>query len=256
MRFFYNNLIDVSGVTITGSTTTSGYPATNVAHEFKTKVWRTGSTVAAETLTFDLGSAKAVTAVILLAHTLTASDTSIQLLANSSDSWGSPAFTQALTHASNVISQTFSSQTYRYWRITFTKSAAGETRDIGRVFLGTYHETAIQPDYDGFDLDPQDRTTKQKSIGGQTYADQRSQYRMLSLDWSGVSQSQMTNFKTIADTVGAHTSFFVQVDPNATAGTEPKEVLYVKFAKMFGRKVEGMDSDLVWETKMELEEQL
>lgn len=255
-RFWYSNRVDVSGVSIAASTTTTGYPASNVAHEFKQRVWRTGATVAAETLTFDLGSALACTSVILFNHNLTASDSSIQLLANSSDSWGSPAFTQALTHASSIISQTFSTQTYRYWRITFTKSSSSETRDIGRVFLGTYHDTEAQPTYDGLKIEPQDRTTIQRSIGGQTYADSRSIYRQVRLDFDGISQTQMTTFKTIADTVGRHTSFFLQVDPSGTSGTEQREILYVKFAVPFKRDVEGMDSDLAWETTMELEEQL
>ena len=90
MRVFYDNLIDKTGVTITPSSQVSTLPASNLAHEFRKRVWRTGTSTAAENVVFNLGSAKAVTSVILLDHTLTAGDSAIALEANSADSWGAP----------------------------------------------------------------------------------------------------------------------------------------------------------------------
>jgi hypothetical protein len=254
MRIFYDNLIDYASVVISAATVDNAFPASNVAHQHKAKVYRTGTSQAAEYVKFDLGSAKSVTSIIILAHTLTAGDTLLKCEA-STDDFSSTAFTQNLTYAANLIAQNFSSQSYRYWRFSFTKSAAGQTRDIGRIFLGTYYQTTEAPDYDGLDLEREDLSTIQRSVGGQVYADIRSQYRAPILDFSAVSKTQKETFETIAARVGKHTSFFAQIDENAGSGVE-SEFLYVNFRKLPKFSVSGFDNELKWDTRLELEEQL
>src|SRR6185369_1741454 len=121
----YDNVIDVSGVVITPATEDLSFPAVNVANQLRKKVYKTKTTTAAESLTFDLGSAKAAAALVICEHDLKSGDT-LTLKANSSNSWGSPPFTQAITWSSGIIVQTFSTQSYRYWRLEVTKTSAGE----------------------------------------------------------------------------------------------------------------------------------
>ena len=101
MRLFYNNLIDADGVVITPTSEVTTLPAENVAHDFRKRVWRTGTSTAAENVVFDLLTAQAVTSIILLDHTLTSGDSSIVLEGNTADSWGAPAFTTTLTYAAD-----------------------------------------------------------------------------------------------------------------------------------------------------------
>jgi hypothetical protein len=252
MRFFYDNLIDYSGVLLLPSSAQSTLPASNVANEHRKRVWRTGTSAAAENLVIDLGSAKAVTAVILLDHTLTASDTLIKLEGHTTNAWGAPTFTQALTWASGTIAQVFASQTLRWWRISFTKSAAGETRDLGRVFLGTYYETPIDPDADGYDEELNDPSRKTKSLGGQTYTEILEKFGVPAVKFSAIDQTMRDNLKTIFDAVGEAVSFFVQVQ-----STSPlNKVWYVKLRRAFKTPVKGMDSTLLWDVSLDLEEQL
>jgi hypothetical protein len=255
-RIWYNNLIDLSGVTITASSYASAsLTGQNVTHDHKSKVWRTGTSTAAETLTFDLGSAKAVTSIIVFNHTLTASDSLIKIQGNASDSWGAPSINQALTHAT-TINQTFASGTYRYWRFIFTKSAAGESRDIGRIFLGTY-EDIDDPDFDGLSPDPVDRTTKQRSIGGQVYSNVRSNYREVNVDFSGITTTQSGTVKTLSEYLGTGKSWFFQP---LTSGTgEVAEIYYVKFKRLPQREgdgVHGSDGLPAWKFSFEIEEEL
>lgn len=257
MRLLYANLIDASGVVITGSSQAStSLAAANVAHEFKTKVWRTGTSTAAESITFDLLSAKGVTSVILFAHTLTAGDSTIQLRASTDNFVASDDLISTLAYASEIISSTFSIQTYRYWRVVFTKSAAGESRDIGRIFLGQYYETTTQPDWDGLKITPKDLSQKMKSAGGQTYTDIRDQYRTPSADFSSVTTTMKDAIRTVTNAVGTHTSLFIQVDP--TDDSEVAEILYVKFTDGVARKASGLGTDdsIAWDLKMDFEEQL
>lgn len=252
MRLFYSNLIDASGVVITPSSEVTTLPAENVAHEFRKRVWRTGSSTAAEYVVFDLLTAQAVTAIILLDHTLTSGDSSIILEGNTADSWGAPAFTTTLTYAADIISKTFSSQSYRYWRLKFTKSSSGAVRDIGRVFLGTYDETAEDPDYDGLDITEDDNGRSQSTIGGQEYNERQDPFRIISCKFTHISQTMKDQLASYVRTVRQSRPHFVQVATASPFDT----IYYVKLrnAPKFG--VKAMDSSAVWDNSLEFKEQL
>jgi hypothetical protein len=255
VRFFYTNLIDVTGVTFTtSSAASSALGGSNVAHEFKSKVWRTTAVGATEYVLFDLGSAKAVTAAIVFNHTLTASDSNITIRASTDNFVASDVLVTNLTHAT-TMSAVFGSVSYRYWMFKFQKSAAGETRDVGRVFIGNYTDVDNIIDWAGLDVQPEDLSVRNRTAGGQLFTDRRSQYRRFKVQLSGISTANKNTVKTISEAVGTHTSFFAQV---ATSGTgEISEILYVKLRDAFARKVSGMDSsDLAWDATLELEEQL
>lgn len=255
MRFWYDNLIDYSGVAITYATQNSSFPASNVANALRSKPYRTGTTLAAEYVQFDLGSAQAVTSFIILDHTLTSGDTAIKIEGNSSSSFVSPAFSQSLTWSSGVISQTFSNQSYRYWRFSFTKSAAGQTRDIGRLHLGTYFTTTERPDYDGWKRGQEDLSIVQRTVGGQRYTDPRPAYRTGRFDFSGIPNTSKDSLVTLIDRIGIHTPFFAQIDETA-AGGETKEVIYVNLKDRPEFTVDGFDADYIWSVTLDLEEQL
>lgn len=252
MRLFYSNLIDADGVVITPSSEVSTLPAENLAHDFRKRVWRTGTSTAAEYVVFDLLTAQAVTAIILLDHTLTSGDSNIILEGNTADSWGSPAFTTTLTYAADIISKTFSSQTYRYWRLKFTKSSSGESRDIGRVFLGTYAETDEDPDYDGLDITEDDNGRSQSTIGGQEYNERQDPFRIISCKFTHISQTMKDQVVTYVRAARQSRPHFVQVATASPFDT----IYYVKLrnAPKFG--VKAMDSSAVWDNSLEWKEQL
>jgi len=253
MRFFYDNQIDYAGVTFSPTSEVDGLPAENMANELRKRVWRTTTGGPTERVVIDLGSAKDITAIILTDHNFDAADTDLKIEANSSDTWGAPAFTQALTWAEGTISQTFTLKTYRYWRLSFTKTSPIEAREIGRMFLGTYTDTEHQPDFAGYDETREDPSRKAKTLGGQTWTDRQEQFDVLTAEHSHVSQTFSDTIKTIARAVGQSISFFVQVDTSSPLNT----VYYVKFTKAFGRSVAAVDGGLIWDlAKFQMEEQL
>lgn len=254
MRFFYLNLIDGAAVVLTPTSEVATLPVENITNEARSIPWRTGTSTATERVVIDFGSAMAATSVILLDHTLTAADSAITLEANATDSWGAPSFSTTLTWTADAIAKVFASQSYRYWRLSFTKSSAGEFRDIGRVFLGTYYETAEQPDYDGYKDELIDLSDMVKTPSGQSYVDLRDKFRTFTCDFSRIPQSEVTSMRALADYVGTSISFFQQVD---AAGSAPlNECVYVKLRKNIKPDVAGMDSDLTWNITLEAEEQL
>lgn len=251
MRLMHTNLVDTA--TITVNSEDSILVGTNIANALRTKVFRSGIVSASPddpsevTIVLDLGSAQAVTSVILLDHNLTASDTGIALEGNSADSWGAPAFTQSLTRVAGPIAAYFASQSYRYWRITYTKSAGSETRDIGRVFLGTYDTAPIT----GLGITPMDLSKMSRAIGGQTYHDIRPVYDNIDIQMGVVIKATSDTLKTILDAVGMHTPFFISIDHDV----EPVDwIYYVKMRAL--PRFTPVITTTYWQTSLSMSEQL
>lgn len=255
MRLFYNNVIDADGVILTPTTYDSAYPADLLANEQRSYGWKTGDTQAAENVVINLGSAQAVTSVILLDHDLLNTDSLIKLEGNSSDTWGAPPVSETLTWAAGIISKTFNSATYQYWRLSFTKASAGAQRMIGRMFLGTYYSTT--EGVGNVKIKPVDLSQSQRSEGGQKWSDAQDCYRMYDIDFDAMSNSQLDSLITFVDLVGTFKSFFFQIDENSS-NAKYSEKVYAKLVKKPEYEPNGFDSSgaQAWNTKLEIEEQL
>lgn len=254
MRIFSPNLIDAA--TISGSSqASSDLSASNVAHEFKSKVWRTGTSAAAETVTFDLATSQAATSAIIFAHTLLNTDTLIQLRKSTDNFVANDVLVGSFVWTSAAMLLTFSSASSRYWRIAFTKAAAGVSRDIGRIFIGTYADIPL--DGDGFESGPVDMSQSDRSEGGLLYTARRSQYRVGKFSMDRLSQSEASALKTFCDTVGTHTCFFI-IASESIPSDEAGEILYVKATDLPKRKTTGFDDsgNLAWSGQLSAAEQL
>jgi len=255
MRLLYDNLVDAGATVITSSSEGTDLPDDNVQHDLRTKVWRTGTSTALEWVKFDFGSAQNVQAFAAINHDLTGSDTLIKIQANATDSWGGPSVDQAITWNADDLAYYFgSAQSYRWWRFTFTKSASGETRDVGRIFIGPYYETTKKITHEGLDIVPIDLSDTRRAIGGQTYSDERSIYHQVKVSFDLISNTQMAQFKTIAEAVGTHTPLFIDIDRTNMAYAW---FYYVKYASFSARKVKLHPSNSpLWSTKMTFNEEL
>lgn len=255
MRIYYPNLID-SYSAISGTSQASaalGYA--NVAHEHISRVWRTGTSVADEYVTIDLGSAQAATAAIIFEHTLTAGDSAIQLRKSTDNFAADDVLVGTFVFSAAAMVLTFSSASSRYWRVKFTKSAAGVSRDIARIFIGNYADIPL--DGDGFGAEPKSLSNTDRSEGGQTFSTIRDQYRAFKFSTNGLSQSEVALLKTFTETVDTHTPFFVIADTTPPSD-ESGETLYCKLTKMPPRNARGFDSsgNIAWQGDFTAEEQL
>lgn len=256
MRIYDPNLTDQ--LTVLGyfpGSAQAAFPAQNVGHPHKTRVWRTTGSNASEYLTLDLGSAKSVTAFLVFAHTFLNTDTLLKIQANSSDSWSAPPFAQNLTWSAAAIVTTFASQSYRWWRFSFTKAAASDIREVGRLFLGTYLDLTEPPDWDGLKIEQLDLSEHFRTVGGPTYSNIRSAPRRISADFSTLADASKQQVLNLSNNVGTGTPFFLTIDPAGT--NEVSETLYVKLSKRLTRRASGMvDSDLGWDCVLDMIEEL
>ena len=259
MRFFYNNLLDASGVTFAGSSNKTTLPYSNVAHQLRQRVYSTNDLADTNCcISWDLGAAQSPTSFIVCQHTNHNVGFVGSLLAGTGPmitTYPGVGTTTMLspTITTGTFGGTFSALSRRYWSWQFYKLSGAAEATIGRLFLGTYADTVEQPDFDGWDSDPKDLSTQQRSRGGQIYSDIRSSFRTLRLDFSKIGETDKATIEAVATACGTHTSFFVQVDPSNSPLTE---FLYVNFKSRPKFKVSAFDSELKYDTILELEEQL
>jgi hypothetical protein len=193
-RILYNNLWD--GGTLTDSSEASGYAGTNTQQRWPTRVWRSTG-ITSEWIKVNLGSAKAIQALVLHDHNLTAGAT-VTLQGNATDSWGAPSYNQALTWAvaGDGPYTTFcyfpaSTQTYQWWRLTVadTGNTAGYL-SVGRIFLGPY--TGLTRTYKSRKSSYEDPSVVETSIGGQKTSFQLTRYRTWQYDLPNIASDKST----------------------------------------------------------------
>lgn len=287
LRIFHDNrLFDIA--TLTPSSESSDLPAVNVQDEFRTKVWRTGNTLAKETLTVDFGMARRMRAFIAYYTTVNGwassfhnPDDFISLSANSSNSFGSPLFNQTVNYNKdfypgvygsesspilvspdrNILSTIFD-QTYQYFQYTFTKPTAGETRDTGRIFLGDYYDMVRAPSRDGITITQVDGSEKFKGIALNTFTEIKDKYKIINIRFPAVPQVDIDNLNEIFSRLGEGVNFFIQIDQDSNNfGLAPLspyvEIYYVKLNKNYSKQLmypTGLAP--FWSLELEFEEQV
>lgn len=206
--------------TVTESSEITGRASSNLLADAPGKSWvTTGDT--SEWVVFDLGSAVAITCVYINQHNFTSAAT-VTLEANTADSWGSPAYSQALTVATDADGVVlpsicfFLSETYRYWRLTVADAANPDGRiEIGNILGGQYYEFTRNWT-DGGRVIWADPTVKKESPGAvelvKAYpAAQR--YRQAVISFTQVGDTERQKWEAIFRKVGNTAPLVLALDP-------------------------------------------
>jgi hypothetical protein len=253
--FLYDNKLDATATSITASSAATGYPASNLQHAFRTKVWRTaGATAGTANLVIGFGSALATTAVALTGYSWTAAPGTLSVQFNTSDSWGSPAATETLTWAASptingnkaTICKIFAARTYAYSRlnVVYSPGSTPTDWDLGRRFIGGYFQPSINylVDWSENIIDP---SVGSRTIGGQDHIDEAEKYREVDFSFYIDTQSQWESFQTMINAVGTSKDLFVAFDYTS----EPDEMtMYGKFTRVpnMMRRGRGFQADFTF----------
>lgn len=254
MRLFFDNLTDYAATVLTAASQDPYLPVGNLANALRKKIYRTGSSIADEYVDFDLGSAKSVSSIIILDHNFDPLNDEIFVDASTDNFVSSDVvIADEILIANGTVVATWNAVSYRYWRFGINKASAGVTRDIGRVFLGTYYEVTEQPDYDGVKWASNDPSVSTFSAGGQQYTDLKEHFDSLDLSFSTSPGAQVYQFESIFSAVGISTPFFVQVEQ---AAAPFNKVFYCTFNKSFQRGVKAFDGSYFWDSTVSFREQI
>ena len=151
--------------------------------------WRSSS-AAAQTLTFDLGSAQEPQALVIMDHNLT-SGASIVLQGSSDSGFASIGASYAIPWRTGAILHFLGAplQTLRYWRlqISDTGNSAGYYR-ISEVFLGAY--TRLTRKFELGDIRGKQRLgLRDRLLSGKYYGAVNAILRVFDLSWIRLSQT-------------------------------------------------------------------
>lgn len=252
----YNSIHLRSGVTMYYGVENPDYPGANLEQLTTLKEWRGAST--SHAIVIDAGAAVAVDTLAICGNNVTRNlaCTSVVVQANSSDSWGSPAF--SVTMASTDIDQdnqfglkTFSStQTYRYWRLTFANTTAGATyAGISKMFLGLRTEVSVDL---GWSMGLQSRDEMFEGLYGQTWVNERNQQKLLSLPFTVLNKTEMEALVTIGRFCRQSKPLWVCLDPSE--GIATKRELFAGYFRLASFPQITNDSYGLFSMSMDLQE--
>jgi len=277
IRVLHNFLTDASGVALTGSTASSGYPVANVQDARIRKVFR--STVLGDTFVkFNMGAATSLTCMAFLHHNLTANAT-VRLwghtgnLGDTAAVWNGVA-TLAATYTHNNIAGGASAASYISAGLITTGAVAAELPprylnglgyfslsrqwwflsiqdagnadgyiELGRVVAGVYVEPTrfLLANYGAEMLDP----GEELPLEGVVQTMRRTQRRghRYTLGFRNVAAADLANHREMFLNIGNNQEFLINPRPE----TDLNEVIYGKVeGPMQVRKKVADYADIEW----------
>lgn len=169
----YGNLIDTA--TLAGTWT-------NTANLKNRYLAQKASAGAGAYLDIDLGSAKSIGLVALIAKTITSGTVTI----TAGSSQGATTFNSgALSVYSGIdFAHTFAAVSHRWWRIAVSASGT-----VGRIFIGPRYLPEANIDWNA-SIQIESRTQTSESLGGQEYFDARASRRVWRARFSWLNDSE------------------------------------------------------------------
>lgn len=221
LRFFWDNLLDSATLTASSENSQEDGSVDNLLNTLRSKYWETaGVTPGTANLVIDLGSAQAVKAVILSDYPDWAvAPGTLDFEMHTSDSWGSPDFTENLTddfaaspdtyRDRNVICKCITETTKRYCRLNVVNSG-GDWR-LGRMFIGPYFEPTQQIRSE-IDDSFSEFSVLDSSPSGAYFSDEVDEGRVRSFSFKTTSYTQKKLFDKMFNTVKKSKPLFISFD--------------------------------------------
>ncbi len=194
MILAWQNLADAA--ILTASSELATLPGSNVQQKNVARKWQTAAGVKSATLIFDLLSSLSCSALGVLGTNLTSSST-LRLRGSDSDSTG----VTGEKYDSTLIASgakagypqaylAFTAAAARYWRLDLADTTVADNLQVGRVFLGPSWTASIAQGLGG-SVTPQDSSKLKRSYGGQVYADERPQQRVVQFTLDFMNEAEM-----------------------------------------------------------------
>ncbi len=247
MQILYEN--NIEDATIDSSSENPDYDFDTALND--TRLSRTGRTtgVSSQWVKFSFTGTIDVTYICILGANITSGAT-VTIEANSSDSWGSPAFSQALTYYDGVYITNFTQETYQYWRLTIDDGSNTDGYiEIGFIFLG--ESLAMPPMLRNQKLPRTTTSTNQKSMRGQLYGNREIILRSASINFAqAITNSYKTNIDTFFETVETIQPFIMLVWENSLDIENP---MYCNLTKSLEWS-RAKNEDVTWNLTMDVQE--
>lgn len=237
LRILYDNVVDSS--TLTASSTTSGFPVTNLQKEQKGLVWRSTSTTATVTATWS--NTQSISCVLLPFCNLTSSATiQVKLYTNAGDSiavldtgavnagaytptdlWGGLSNISSSVNAYNYGGGTYARSWFALTSakkmeiiISDSTNPAGYL-ELSRVVCGAYWTPSVNADF-GINIGYLDTSEQQRSESGNLITSNGTIHKTMDFNLSSIRETERNNMFSILRGNGLRKPIFVSIFPNET----------------------------------------
>ncbi|MBU0994120.1 MAG: hypothetical protein KJ737_16640 [Proteobacteria bacterium] len=210
LKYGVVNLLDLASLTFEGWTEDPDYPKENLFNKRMSKRGgfagsRSGSIV------IDLGSTQTVNGIALMNHNLTSGAT-ISIAGNSSNSWGSPAFSVTIPYREFDAAIVFDiDQDYRYWRLSVNDSGRADADvKIGELILSNL--TTLSRNHD-WNLKEQHSygNIKHETEGGNTWAYTLNNRKSWVMTWTNITGADLSPITTLIRSVHGRAYPFLMI---------------------------------------------
>lgn len=209
IKFYSGNLVDQA--TITASNPNALFPASNLQDPRRTKVCRT--TTNSDSIVFDFLETSEVDSIFLVDSPIDGFGVStLTAQFNGTDSWGSPAASQALTFDTihGVGVNEFTEVEYRFMRLVMT-STLGYC-EAPKIFAGKAITLLRDKSINyGWSYVSKDNSRVQENRYGQRFSDVVSRQRQFNISFSNLDKDQLDQIFEIYDDKGTTKPFFVRI---------------------------------------------
>jgi hypothetical protein len=210
MRAVYNNLAKTTTYSAFTEHPRYTVAATMAVDQLSTQARTLGIT--SEWIKMSFTAPVAVDYFCIVSHNLTSSAT-VYIQANATDVWTSPSVNEVCTVATLMTHKFATTQTYRYWRVTFADATNtdGYIR-FSKLWLSRYI------DLPAFSLSPSLPYTSNAesnfSVTGQLYADRRIRYKSGEITFPILTYTDVANINTFFDVVDTVLPFILLIWEN------------------------------------------
>jgi hypothetical protein len=194
MIIAWDNLADDAA--LAASSELNEQPASYVQDPRVSRKWGTASAVKSATLLMDLGSTQTCALLALLGLNLTTGGT-YRLRGSITDSTGvtgevydSGTLAIGLKVGYGAVYKSFTAAAARYWLLNLDDTSVPDNLEVGRVFLGPKWTPTVAQQY-GWSVQVDDPRKLSESVGGQIYADERPQKRVLNFELAFLTEAEM-----------------------------------------------------------------
>lgn len=209
IKFFSDNLVD-SAIT-TASNENSLFPVSNLTHPFRTKVFR--STTNSDTIVFDFLETSEIDSIMIVDDPRQGFGfTAITLELNSINTWGAPAFSQALTlnTTHGIAKAEFVTQNYRFARLVIT-STLGYC-EISKLFIGKGIEFENGMGIDlGWTYQDRDLSIVKENTYSQKFIDVKTRQKQIAFALKSLNPDELDQVFELYDDRGTTKPFFLSL---------------------------------------------
>ena len=220
VSYFSFNLVQATGTEFTASSVDEFFPATNIAHDFTTKVYRSQEGVTSAQVIMDFKTIEPIDSILVAPNSIDGFGFSGDLIieANATADFSSPAYSTTLTPSYKFnfgVKALNTPESYRFWRVSGT-NPAGNFVEFSKFFFGSKLELGTNNIDFGWSFENRDTSRVQLNRYAQQFIDRIGSSKRITANYKLLNITEVETLMDLFDYHGTSRPFWMIVDENET----------------------------------------